>query len=105
MPNTDQININTLFLFDDKDEHSLERNHTHFLLLDDGNYLSQYIEPEVDKISTTNDSQSEECKQSQNGLLKANLESTSIFFLIRIGSEYGRFRHRKTKFGRKIDAF
>lgn len=68
MPSNDQINLNTLFLFDDKDEHSLEKNHTHFLLLDDGNYLSQYIDHEADKISTTNNLQSKSCKQDQNGL-------------------------------------
>jgi hypothetical protein len=34
---------NTFFTFADKDSHSLERNHTHFLLLDDGKYHSQFL--------------------------------------------------------------
>ncbi len=29
------------FQFDDKDIHSLEKNHTHFLLLDDGKYCNE----------------------------------------------------------------
>jgi hypothetical protein len=35
------IRTNIPFHFDDKDIHSLEKNHTHFLLLDDGKYCSQ----------------------------------------------------------------
>ncbi|CAF4511710.1 unnamed protein product [Rotaria sp. Silwood1] len=34
-------NTKVPFRFDDKDTHALERNHTHFLLLDDGKYRSQ----------------------------------------------------------------
>ncbi|CAF4207383.1 unnamed protein product [Rotaria magnacalcarata] len=35
---------NIPFRFDDKDTHSLETNHTHFLLLDDGKYRSEQEE-------------------------------------------------------------
>ncbi|UJR23620.1 hypothetical protein I4U23_026606 [Adineta vaga] len=38
-----RILTDSFFTFDDKDSHSLEKNHTHFLLLDDGKYRSQYI--------------------------------------------------------------
>lgn len=31
---------NNSFRFDDKDIHSLEKNHTHFLLFDDGKYFN-----------------------------------------------------------------
>jgi hypothetical protein len=43
------MNINTSFLFDDKDERSLEKNHTHFLLLDDGKYQSSFLNNETNE--------------------------------------------------------
>ena len=104
MSNDVQINMNTLFLFDDKDEQSLEKNHTHFLLLDDGNYLSQYIENGAEKISTANDSPLEWSEQSQIGLLKTKLENTSTFFTIDTDRRYGWFRHKKSEVGTEIYA-
>jgi len=44
------MTLNTFFSFDDKDSHSLERNHTHFLLLDDGKYHSQYLNNKTDDL-------------------------------------------------------
>lgn len=38
-----QFRASIPFQFDDKDIHSLEKNHTHLLLLDDGKYTSDYI--------------------------------------------------------------
>ncbi|CAF0820629.1 unnamed protein product [Adineta steineri] len=50
--NNNPINTETLFSFDNKNSHTFEKNHTHFLLLDDGKYRSQYLNKENDQSST-----------------------------------------------------
>ncbi|CAM4831903.1 unnamed protein product [Rotaria magnacalcarata] len=44
LQNEESRRENIPFRFDDKDTHSLETNHTHFLLLDDGKYRSEQEE-------------------------------------------------------------
>jgi hypothetical protein len=53
MLSNDLMNPNIPFYFDDKDRQSLEKNHTHFLLLDDGKYCSAQLDNETNQSSTT----------------------------------------------------
>jgi hypothetical protein len=75
---------NTFFTFADKDSHSLERNHTHFLLLDDGKYHSQYLNNNTgDLASPTENRQSilfRSIEQHQ-GSMKINREILFYCFL------------------------
>ena len=62
---------NTTSSFDDKDRNSLEKNHTHFLLLDDGKYCSKHSNNETNQASTIN-----QCEQEQQlGSIHFNLET------------------------------
>jgi hypothetical protein len=71
------MNINTPFLFDDKDSHSLERNHTHFLLLDDGKYQSLYLcnetNDETSSLTNQHSESDERIHEDQAGLMKVTL--------------------------------
>ena len=82
MSNHDRMNINTSFLFDDKDERSLEKNHTHFLLLDDGKYQSSYLDNETNAQSRALFSQRsfsyEGNQDHQRGSSETNLFHQSI---------------------------
>jgi len=70
------MTLNTFFSFDDKDSHSLERNHTHFLLLDDGKYHSQYLNSRTDELPTPGDNRPTisygPTEQHQKGSMKIN---------------------------------
>ncbi len=86
--NNDQMNINTSFLFDDKDERSLEKNHTHFLLLDDGKYQSSSLCPETNQLSKDLffrrlDSY-EPTPDHQRGSIEANLEKLFLLPFIKL---------------------
>jgi len=76
---------NTFFSFDDKDSHSLERNHTHFLLLDDGKYHSQYLNNKIDDLPTPGVNRQSTSygpiEQSQKGSMKINIEILFYCFL------------------------
>jgi len=75
------MNTHNPLLFDDKDRHSLERHHTHFLLLDDGKYHSQYLHDEIDELSTTEKNRQfksyGQVEQHQKGSMTINIQ---IFF-------------------------
>jgi hypothetical protein len=77
-------NAYTRFYFDQKDSHSLEKNHTHFLLLDDGKYHSHDTSHELCEfaMSATN-SQLESNRyhqQHQTGSMKANRKIVFCYF-------------------------
>lgn len=67
----------TEFSFDDKDSHSLEKNHTHFLLLDDGKYHSEYLYNEMNELNTPDilrlSESYDDNDQCQKGLLTINI--------------------------------
>lgn len=69
MMNEKMKNLNMQYLFDDNDEGSLERNHTHFLLLDDGKYESSYVYNQTnEQLETTKHSEETESNCSKNKL-------------------------------------
>jgi hypothetical protein len=73
MLNDSQMNTDSSLYFDDKDRQSLEKNHTHFLLLDDGKYHSHYLYNETNESITTLinplSKLNRHDQQNQNGLL------------------------------------
>ncbi len=72
------MNANTAYLFDDKDEGSLEKNHTYFLLLDDGKYQSSQLCNETNGQSMIVTSQRSESvgenQQHQRGSMIINIK-------------------------------
>jgi hypothetical protein len=72
------MNRNTMSSFDDKDRNSLEKNHTHFLLLDDGKYCSKHSNNGTNQTPTTvTNSQlklNQYDQQRRKGLMKINLK-------------------------------
>jgi len=79
------MNSNTAYLFDEKDEGSLEKNHTHFLLLDDGRYKRSQSCNETNEQSMIVTSQRSESvgenQQHQRGSMIINIKIIFYWFL------------------------
>ncbi len=78
--------MDTFFYFDDDDSHALERNHTHFLLLDDGKYHSQYLYNEINELCTPEINRQpklyRQFGQHEKGSVKINIKIPFYCFLL-----------------------